>query len=492
MRILLAIVMSIIFYANSMGQPYYPSWESLKNQTVPKWYQEGKLGIFIHWGVYSVPAFGNEWYPRRMYLEGHEVYEHHLNTYGSQSEFGYKDFIPMFKAEKWDPEEWADLFAKAGAKFVVPVAEHHDGFPMYDCSYTVWDAYDMGPKRDLIKDLSIAVKKRGLKFGVSSHRAFNWSYYPRGNNYDTNNPFYWGLYGIGHEGPEAITIETRRYKYLRTSDSFLKDWYARTTEIVDKYEPDLVYFDFAISRQEFEPWLQKFAAYYYNRGITWNKGVVINYKFAAFPNASAVLDIERGKLGDINKRVWQTDTSIWKRSWGYIKNDECKSANDLIDQLIDIVSKNGILLLNIGPKADGTIPEQAEEILLDIGKWLKINGDAIYGARPWKIYGEGPTVQLEGAGGEFKNTSYTAQDVRYLIGPDDLKVPLYAIALDYPDNEFHFPAIKTDPNKPYKKVNEVRMLGYSGELEWTQSESGLKIKLPDIKPGKYAYCFEIH
>jgi alpha-L-fucosidase len=491
MRILIAIFVSIIFYANSIGQQFYPSWESLKNQSVPKWYQEGKFGIFIHWGVYSVPAFGSEWYPRNMYMEGSEVYKHHKNTYGPQSEFGYKDFIPMFKAEKWNPDEWADLFEKAGAKFVVPVAEHHDGFPLYDCSYTVWDAHDMGPRRDVIEELSIAVRKKGLKFGVSSHRAFNWSYYTRENNYDTNNPFYWGLYGVGHEGPETATENTHGFNYLRTSDSFLKDWYARTTELVDKYEPDLVWFDWVINRPEFEPWLQKFAAYYYNKGITWNKGVVINYKYEAFPKSSAVLDVERGKLGNKSKRVWQTDTSVGKKSWSYIIDEEYKSVNDLVDQLIDIVSKKGVLLLNIGPKADGTIPEEAKEILLDIGKWLKINGKAIYGTRPWEIYGEGPTEDVGGAHQESKNTSYTARDVRYLQGADDSEVPLYAIALDYPDKEFIFPALGSDPNRLYKKVNEVRMLGYSGELEWIQSDSGLKIKLPDNKPCDYAYCFEI-
>jgi alpha-L-fucosidase len=492
MRIVLAVIVSLIIYGNLMGQDFYPSWESLKNQTVPQWYQEGKFGIFIHWGVYSVPAFGSEWYPRIMYMKESDIYKHHLETYGPQSEFGYKDFIPLFRAEKWNPEEWADLFVKAGAKFVVPVAEHHDGFPMYDCSYTVWDAYDMGPKRDLINDLSIAVKKRGLKFGVSSHRAFNWSYYPRGNEFDTNNPFYWGLYGVGHEGPGGATEYTHGDGYLRTSDSFLKDWYARTTELVDKYQPDLVWFDWVINRQEFEPWLQKFAAHYYNKSIEWKKGVVINYKYDAFPKASAVLDVERGKLGNKSKRVWQTDTSVGKKSWGYIKDEEYKSVNDLVDQLIDIASKNGVLLLNIGPKADGSIPEEAREILLEIGKWLDVNGEAIYGTRPWRIYGEGPTEEFGGAHQESKNKTYTAQDVRYLLGPDDDEVPLYAIALDYPDNEFNFPALRTDANKSYKKVNEVRMLGYADELEWTQSESGLKISLPDKKPCEHAFCFVIN
>lgn len=474
------------------SQTFQPNWSSLKNYQVPKWYQDAKFGIFIHWGVYSVPAFESEWYPREMYMEGTEAYKHHLETYGSQSEFGYKDFIKMFKAEKWNPEEWAELFAKSGARFVVEVAEHHDGFPMYDCSYTTWDAYDMGPQRDIVGELEKAIRKRGLKFGVSSHRAFNWSYYPRGNNYDTNNPFFWGLYGIGHKEPNAETEETHGFDYLCTSESFLKDWDARTTELVDKYEPDLIWFDWVINREEFEPYLQKFASYYYNKGIEWNKGVVINYKYDAFPDATAVLDVERGKLSGISERTWQTDTSVGKKSWGYIKDEEYKSAGNLVDQLIDIVSKNGILLLNIGPKSDGTIPQEAKEILLKIGKWLSINGEAIYGTRPWKIYGEGPTVQFEGAHQESKNKSYTADDVRYLIGVQDSRTPFYAIALDWADTEFHFPSLSSGSTKKYKKVNQVKMLGYDGELVWSQSKDGLTIKSPDKKPCEYAYCFVIY
>ena len=470
---------------------YRATWESLQKQTVPKWYQNAKFGIFIHWGVYSVPAYFSEWYPRHMYMPGSDVYNYHRKTYGPQSEFGYKDFIPMFKAEKWDPDMWADLFAKSGAKFIVPVAEHHDGFPLYDCSYTTWDSYDMGPKRDIVGELAAAVRKRGLKFGVSSHRAFNWSYFNRDGDFDTNNPHYWGLYGVGNKGPIAATEETHGFDYLRTSESFLKDWYARTVELVDSYQPDLVWFDWVINREEFEPWLKKFGAYYYNQGLAWNKGVVINYKYTAFADKSAVLDIERGKLSGTYKMIWQTDTSVGKKSWGYIKDESYKSVNEIIDQLIDIVSKNGILLLNIGPKANGTIPLEAEKILLEIGEWLQINGDAIYGTRTWDLYGEGPTEEIEGAHQESKNLTYTAQDVRYLIGAADSETPFYAIALDYPEEEFHFPALGINSKYSFRKIKEVSMLGYDGELEWSQTEEGLTISLPDKKPCDHAFCFVI-
>ena len=472
-------------------QTFKADWESLKNHSTPKWYQDAKFGIFIHWGVYSVPAYGNEWYPRAMYEENSDIFNYHRKTYGPQSDFGYKDFIKMFKAENWDPDYWAELFKKSGAKFIVPVAEHHDGFPLYDYSSTIWDASDMGPKRDIIKELGESVRKRGMKYGVSSHRAFNWSYFPRGKDYDTNNPFYWGLYGVSNEIPSGETEELYGYNYIRTSEEFLKDWYLRTVELVDKYQPDLIWFDFIINRTEFEPWLKKFAAYYYNKELSWNKGLVINYKYQAFAEGSAVLDIERGKLKEKSKRTWQTDTSIGKKSWGYINDEEFKTPNELIDQLIDIVSKNGILLLNIGPKADGTIPKEAENILIEIGDWLNINGEAIYSTRTWAIHGEGPTQEFGGAHQESKNITYTSNDVRYLIGNQNFEIPVYAIALDWSEDKFVFPALNLNSKHLSNKINEVRLLGYDGALSWKQTEDGLIIKTPDRKPCEYAYCFSI-
>ena len=363
--------------------PFAPSWDSLSKYRVPDWYQDAKFGIFIHWGMYCVPAFGNEWYPRNMYRKGDAAFKHHVETYGPQSKFGYKDFAPMFKAEKFDAGQWAALFRRAGAKFVVPVAEHHDGFPMYDCGYTRWCAAKMGPHRDLVGELCAAVRKEGLAFGVSSHRAEHWWFFEGGMKFpsDVQDPRYAGLYGPAQP------------KEMQPNQEFLDDWLARCCELVDLYQPEVFWFDWWIEQPAFEPYRKKFAAFYYNRAKQWGKEVVLNYKNQAFPDGTAVLDLERSGLTEIQPLIWQTDTSISYISWGYIEGDRFKAPGRLIQTLVDTVSKNGVLLLNVGPKSDGTIPEQAQNLLREIGKWLAVNGEAIYGTRPWKIFGEGPTRQ---------------------------------------------------------------------------------------------------
>ncbi|NLE61196.1 MAG: alpha-L-fucosidase, partial [Planctomycetes bacterium] len=239
---------------------FEPTWESLERYQVPQWYLDGKFGIFIHWGVYSVPAFGNEWYPRNMYLQDSKEFKHHLAKYGPHTKFGYKDFIPQFKAEKFDPNHWAEVFRKAGAKFIVPVAEHHDGFAMYDCSLSPWCAAKMGPKRDIVGELAAAVRKQGMVFGLSSHRAEHWWFFDGGMKFDSDvkDPQYASLYGPAQ--PE---------KASHPDKAFLDDWLARTRELVDKYQPQLVWFDWWIQQPEFAPYLQEFAAYYYNKGAEW-------------------------------------------------------------------------------------------------------------------------------------------------------------------------------------------------------------------------------
>ncbi|MFL5807860.1 MAG: alpha-L-fucosidase, partial [Roseiflexaceae bacterium] len=286
---------------------FEPTWESLQQYAVPEWYQDAKFGIFIHWGVYAVPAYDNEWYPRNMYLKGSAAYEHHRQRYGDQSHFGYKDFVPQLTAEQWNPERWADLFARSGAKYVVPVGEHHDGFPMYDCSYTDWNAAKIGPHRDIVSELERAVRQRGLKFGVSSHRAFNWSYYTFAPEFDTADSRFAGLYGTPHAPTPLISDRPRELRQT-VPQTFLDDWLARTNEIVDKFRPDLLWFDFCFEGPEFEPYRKQFAAYYYNRAREWGTGVVINYKHEAYPEGIAVLDLERGRLDRIRDAIWQTVT----------------------------------------------------------------------------------------------------------------------------------------------------------------------------------------
>ena len=346
--------------------PFAASWESLQaGYKIPTWYEDAKFGLFIHWGVYAVPAFGSEWYPRNMYQEGSPEFKHHVETYGPQTEFGYKDFIPQFTAAKFDPNAWADLFVESGAKFIMPVAEHHDGFPLYDSDLTEWSAAKKGPKRDLIGELADAVRSHDLVFCASSHRAEHWWFFDGGRKFpsDVQDPAYAGIYAPAQPEPK----DSQDVTLGGPDDAFLEDWLLRTCEIVDKYRPAVVWFDWWIHQLNFVPYLQKFAAFYYNRAASWGQEVAINYKYGAMPDVVGVFDIERGQLAGIRELFWQNDTSVSKNSWGYIEGQDYKQAGDIITDLVDIVSKNGALLLNIGPKPDGTIPEPEQAMLKQIG-----------------------------------------------------------------------------------------------------------------------------
>ena len=461
--------------------PFRPDWESLKQYKVPSWYEDAKFGIFLHWGVYAVPAFGNEWYPREMYIQGSADFNHHVATYGPQAKFGYKDFIPQFKAERFDARAWADLFRKAGAKYVIPVAEHHDGFAMYDSGLSDWTVAKMGPKQDTTGELAKAVRAAGIHFGASSHRAEHYFFLNGGRQFDSDvrDPRYASFYGPAHVGP------TRQNKFDGHPDpAYMDDWLARTAEIVTKYHPEVLWFDWWINTKEFEPYLKRLGAFYYNDAAEHGYPAAINYKFTAYPEHAAVLDIERGQLESLRPLFWQTDTSISIKSWGYIEGDTFRSPESLIQQLVDIVSKNGCLLLNVGPKPDGTIPEQAQKILLDMGRWLNTNGEAIYGTRPWKVYGEGPTkVQ----GGSFHDTAtkgYTAEDIRFTTKGSIL----YAIAMDWPAGGQL--TIKNLANET--GIRSVSLLGSNARIRWTRDPAGLHLKLPAKKTGEYAYVFKIN
>jgi alpha-L-fucosidase len=458
--------------------PFQANWQSLQTYQVPDWYRDAKFGIFIHWGVYSVPAFESEWYPRNMYLTKEATFKHHVATFGPQSKFGYKDFIPRFTAEHFDARHWAEVFRKSGAKYVVPVAEHHDGFPMYDCSFTDWSAAKMGPKRDIVGELAAAVRAEGLHLGASSHRAEHWWFYNGGMTFDSDvkDPRYAAFYGPAK--PDKT----------QPDEAYLKDWLARTTEIVDKYQPELIWFDWWIEQPVFQPYLQKFAAFYYNRGAEWKRGVAINYKKKSFPERAAVLDIERGQLDKMRPIFWQTDTSIGEKSWGYIEGEKFRTADSLVTELVDIVSKNGTLLLNIGPRPDGTIPEQVEKILLDLGQWLSVNAEAIYGTRPWKVYGEGPTKV---AGGSFKDTAshpFTAQDFRFTAKGDTV----YAIALAWPtDGKLTIKSLGTAAANWNGDIKTVELAGSTAQLKWQRGKDGLHVELPAQKPCDYAISLKI-
>jgi len=351
---------------------------------------------------------------------------------------------------------------------------------MWDSALTEWDAADMGPQRDILGELEKAVRARGMRFVTSFHHAFNWKYYEpsytEGNRSDTENPAYAGIEGLyppPHEvgAPESI--------------EFLQDWEAKIREVIDRYRPDYLWFDFGWKEPGFEEYKKSVIAHYYNQGYRWGKGVVVSHKHDHLPPGVAVLDLERGKLNELSQAVWITDTSVDRRSWCYIQDPDYKSVNTLVDNLVDRVSKNGNLLLNIGPKPDGTIPEEQRELLLGIGRWLAVNGEAIYDTRPWLIFGEGFTEEEGGAFSENKQIpEYGAGDLRFTSKEN----VLYVICLDWPETGITVKALKDLEAEDYVSVE---MLGSSESIKWSLEDSGLSLSPPSVKPCDHAFVFKL-
>ncbi len=469
---------------NAAG-PFHADWSSLKDYKIPEWYQDAKFGIFIHWGVYSVPAFDSEWYPRNIYRQGTTRYQHQIDTYGPETSFGYKDFIPMFRAEHFDPDAWARLLHDAGARYVVPVAEHHDGFAMYDSDLSEWTAKKMGPKRDVIGELEKAMRAQGLHFGLSTHREEHYWYFDGGFLFpsDVQSMKYKELYGYplppGQVQGDIATDTTHPPK------AFLDDWLARDTELIIKYHPEVVYFDWWINKTDYTPDLQRFAAFYYNYAAAHGFEAVINYKQTAMAEGTAVFDVERGQLPGIRALHWQTDTSVSNQSWGYVKDDTFKTAKFIVDELVDVVSKNGNLLLNIGPKSDGTIPVEVRQTLLGVGGWLHTNGEAIYDTRPWTQFGEGPTQVTPGQFHDTEVQTYTPADFRFTTKRKNL----YAIELARPtNNEAIIGALSSTSGN---HIGNVELLGTTGALTWKQQSDGLHITIPAQAPQEDAYAYRI-
>ena len=456
--------------------PYTDTWASLSRYRVPGWYQDAKFGIFIHWGVYSVPAFGNEWYPRNMYIQGSKEYEHHVATYGPHKDFGYKDFIPMFRAEGFDPDQWAALFREAGANYVVPVAEHHDGFQMYRSDISHWNAFEMGPHRDVLGELKASFEKQGMRTGASSHRVEHWFFMGHGRDFDSDiheplqrGDLYWPAM------PEPADHQDL-YGEPQPTEEFLQDWLVRTCELIDRYRPQILYFDWWIQHSAVKPYLKKLAAYYYNRAAEWGMEVAINYKHDAFLFGTAVPDVERGQFADVKPYFWQTDTAVALNSWGYTENNDFRPSADLICDLVDIVSKNGCLLLNVGPKPDGTISAEDQRILREIGAWLKVNGEAIYGTRVWRRYGEGPTQIVEGQFADGIKKNFTPRDFRFTTASGYL----YATALKCSDDGRYCIASLGEQDASRQAnfhgiIRDVQLLGCNEAPAWHRDAEGLHL-----------------
>lgn len=448
--------------------PFEPTWASLKaHYRVPAWFRNAKFGLFIHWGLYSVPAAQSEWYPRHMYRTP-GVVKLHAERYGAQDKFGYKDFIPMFRAERFDPDAWAALFAASGARYVIPVAEHHDGFAMYDSALTRWDAADMGPRRDLLGELMTSVRKHGMKFGVSNHRMEHWDFmYPAsGLKTDLFDPAYADFYGPPQ--PQSAGMPSGLGEILEgskapQSPAFLEEWLLRTQEQIDKFQPDILWFDNGINPRALDPVKLRLAAYYYNSAAQWGKAVTLNSKHDAYL-AGTVKDYERQwQAPDAPQPdIFQVDDALGDK-WGYVDGMGHLSAQAVLYRLIENVSRGGNLLLNISPKADGTIPEDQAEVLREVGAWLKVNGEAIYDTRPWRPDHE--TI------------------VRY-TRRDDV---LYAILLAWPEERLNLMALPQNIGR----AKSVTLLGTAAAVSFSQNDAGMHVTLPSQRTGRHAYVLKI-
>lgn len=443
--------------------PFRPDWSSLRTSGVPDWLRDAKLGIFIHWLVTSVPAFGDEWYPRNMYVVGTPEHRHHLATYGPPAEFGFARFIADFHGSQFDADEWMQLVARSGARYVVPVAEHHDGFALYDSALTRWKSTLRGPRRDVIGELAAAARRQGIAFGVSNHRAEHWWFFNGWRKIARNadNPVDDDLYG------PAMPVDSV------PDDAFLDDWSARLAEVVERHDPEIVYFDWWIEQPAFRSRLAQFAAYYYNRAARRGlRAPVINYKWEAFEKGSAVYDIERGTAQGIEPEFFQTDTSASRLAWGHLHENVYKTASDVIGELIDVVSKNGGILLNIGPRPDGTIPAEERAVLEGLGDWMSVNSEAIYGTRPWHVFGEGPTQPRLGSFSDSEPTPWTREDIRFTAKGD----VLYAATFVDPGPSLLVRSLGTSLRITGQGVRAVSVLG-RGAVNWSQDAEGLRVEL---------------
>lgn len=476
--------------ANISG-PYQPGWNSLDRWSVPEWFQDAKFGIYYHWGVYSVPAFLNEWYPHWMYLPKYPQYKYHVANYGPVSRFGYKDFIPMFRAEDWDPDAWVSLFIEAGAKYMGPVAEHADGFSMWKSRVNRWNAFDMGPKRDLVGDMERAVRKRGMKFFTSFHHQWLWGWYESPiRNADIYDPkyadFYWPT-------PYVRTSKRGAFNYEHPDPAptkrFSEIWRDKVIEVVNAYSPDLIYFD-SRCRIIPEQYREQMLAHYLNHAAQHHQEVAITYKGKDFAEGSGILDHEAGTLPTTARYPWQADHIMyWNRSWCYTRLLDYKPAEWFIFQLIDIVSKNGNFLLDVGPEANGVIPEAAKVRLRAIGSWLKVNGESIYGTRPWSVtFGEGPALfTLGSAGANHHTTDPVAREIRFTTKAE----ALYIIVMGWPGTSLHIQSIRKGVPLPSGSIHTVSMLGSNARIHWQLSDNGLMLSLPERHPGKIAWAFKL-
>jgi alpha-L-fucosidase len=508
------------------NQKYEPSWESLSQYEVPEWFKDAKFGVFLHWGPQSVGFEHNGWVARHLYMqEGAgwgDDYPKHLSHFGHPSEFGYKDLIPLWKAERWDPDVLVAFYKEVGIKYIVPVAVHHDNFDLYHSSYQPWNSVNMGPMRDIMGEWAFAARKHGLKFGVSSHsdRTWYWLHPSKGSDrsgerkgvrYDGWLTKEDGL-GTWWEGydpqdlyavPNSEDYQSDEYymsKGIVPTEAYKNNWYLRTKELIDNYQPDLIWFDGPMPMRvheeasledmiRFEAVGLEITAYYYNQRLkldgvegvvnikSWGPGTVVD-------SGAVVMDIEKGLLDRINPYYWQAETSI-NGAWFYNgKVDIEMTTQVIIHNLCDIVSKNGNLLLNVGLAPDGTMLDNERQTLMEIGDWLTTHGEGIYETRPWRVFGESDT---EIVSGDFKQNvrPMSARDIRY-THKDQI---LYAFFMDKPENgELRLNTLR---EQDLGSIRNIVFLSENVGVEWRSDSNGISIVLPDEYRYQHAYAVKI-
>lgn len=474
------------------GGPFKDNWESLSGIETPKWFSQGNFGIFIHWGCYSVPACQNEWYPRLMYQPGQESYEHRIRTYGKDCD--YSRIVRMFHPDKFDADEWLSILGGSGAKYIMPVGEHHDGVKMYRSSLNRWNMYDL-TGRDFLAELHAAADRAGMGFLTSSHRAEHYfflntarKYFPQG---EVSDPAMRDLYG-----PAALPADGDENAFNDHDSGFaadtpwLQDWLASSCEIVDVNRPLALYFDWWIHMPVFRPYVKKFLAYYYNRGREWGIEPAVFCKLDSCMQGCAIFDVERGQVGGVMPWKWQCDTAIAKNSWGYTEGNDFKTVYEVLVNLVDVASKNGCLMLDVGPKADGTICDEEKAVLAGVGRWMHDNGEAIYGAEPFRIWGEHSSKQTDVCG---DSVEFVPGDYRFTYKTG----VVYAFAMDNGiRGEYKILGLRRgEVNAVHFIIKKISLCGHDQPLPFVQNDEALTITLPAQAAAECAtgspICFKI-
>jgi len=497
---------------------FQPTWQSLQQYKTPDWFRDAKFGIWSVWGPQSVPEQG-DWYARNMYTEGHRQNLYQVANYGPPSTFGYKDILPLWKAQNWDPKRLMTLYKQAGAKYFMVMVNHHDNFDLWDSKYQPWNSVAIGPKRNILGEWAAEAKANGLRLGISIHSDHAWTWYETSRGADKKGP----LAGVPYDG--ALTKADGKGKWWEGLDpqdlyqqshplsklpdvSKMWDWengacppsqaycdnfYNRSADIINRYQPDVIYYDDdALPLSQVSDAGLKIAAHFYNSNMKQHAGqleaVLTGKMLTPAQRQAMVWDIERGQTDGIEPLPWQTDTCVG--DWFYKKGVHYKTAAQLIPTLADVVSKNGNLMLNAPLAPEGTLDPEVEKTLTDIGQWLAANGQAIYGTRPWKVFGEGPTAEKPAPmknQGFNEGLKFTAADIRFTAGGD----AVYAIILGSPDKDITIKSLGTAARLLEKPVGTVVMLGSDEKLQWSQGADALVIKAPQKMPSIFAVVFKI-